>query len=102
MILTDKAKEDFKEWVFENYYFQDLNVLYPLHLIDTLIIEFFDEQKIIILIDFIGGDFCYTIKDYLTSKSECKKYYGLNYKSRQEVGTQAIKKANEIYNERFK
>ena len=42
MILTDKAKEDFKEWVFENYYFQDLNVLYPLHLVDTLIIEWFD------------------------------------------------------------
>ena len=113
--LNGKCKEKFLEWYWNewfddkerNYYEEKEIAVKALYTTDTvflnaLIIEFFDEQKIIILIDFIGGDFCYTIKDYLTSKSECKKYYGLNYKSRQEATIQAIKKANEIYNERFK
>ena len=99
MILTDKAKEDFKEWVFENYYFQDLNVLYPLHLIDTLIIEFFDSVGIYIEIHYsrILGD------KFLCIVNTEANYNLTSYQdSRQEATIQASKKANEIYNERFK
>ena len=97
MILTDKAKEDFKEWVFENYYFQDLNVLYPLHLIDTLIIEFFDSVEIIIQIHNVCDDWWFRVKSKTkTIKSE--KYN--EYKNRQQATIQAIEKANEIYNAR--
>ena len=98
MILTDKAKEDFKEWVFENYYFQDLNVLYPLHLIDTLIIEFFDSVGIYIEIHYsrILGD------KFLCIVNTEANYNLTSYQdSRQQATEQAIKKANDIYNERF-
>ena len=97
MILTDKAKEDFKEWVFENYYFQDLNVLYPLHLIDTLIIEFFDSVGIYIEIHYsrILGD------KFLCIVNTEANYNLTSYQdSRQQATEQAIKKANEIYNAR--
>lgn len=97
MILTDKAKEDFKEWVFENYYFQDLNVLYPLHLIDTLIIEFFDSVGIYIEIHYsrILGD------KFLCIVNTEANYNLTSYQdSRQQATEQAIIKANEIYNAR--
>ena len=97
MILTDKAKEDFKEWVFENYYFQDLNVLYPLHLIDTLIIEFFDSVGIYIEIHYsrILGD------KFLCIVNTEANYKLTSYQdSRQQATEQAIIKANEIYNAR--
>ena len=96
MILTDKAKDDFKEWVFENYYFQDLNVLYPLHLIDTLIIEFFDSVGIYIEIHYsrILGD------KFLCIVNTEANYNLTSYQdSRQQATEQAIKKANDIYNE---
>ena len=97
MILTDKTKEDFKEWVFENYYFQDLNVLYPLHLIDTLIIEFFDSVGIYIEIHYsrILGD------KFLCIVNTEANYNLTSYQdSRQQATEQAIIKANEIYNAR--
>ena len=97
MILTDKAKEDFKEWVFENYYFQDLNVLYPLHLIDTLIIEFFDSVGIYIEIHYsrILGD------KFLCIVNTEANYNLTSYQdSRQQATEQAIIKANEIHNAR--
>ena len=97
MILTDKAKEDFKEWVFENYYFQDLNVLYPLHLVDTLIIEFFDSVGIYIEIHYsrILGD------KFLCIVNTEANYNLTSYQdSRQQATEQAIIKANEIYNAR--
>ncbi|MDH1602342.1 hypothetical protein [Empedobacter sp. GD03739] len=98
MILTDKAKEDFKEWVFENYYFQDLNVLYPLHLIDTLIIEFFDSVGIYIEIHYsrILGD------KFLCIVNTEANYNLTSYQdSRQQATEQAIKKANDLYNSRY-
>ena len=91
MILTNKAKEDFKEWVFENYYFQDLNVLYPLHLIDALIIEWFDSVGIYIEIIRNEGSFDYVVGE--------RWDYGFD--TRQDATTQAIKKANEIYNVQY-
>ena len=97
MILNGKAKEDFKEWVFENYYFQDLNVLYPLHLIDTLIIEFFDSVGIYIEIHYsrILGD------KFLCIVNTEANYKLTSYQdSRQQATEQAIIKANEIYNAR--
>ena len=97
MILTDKAKEDFKEWVFENYYFQDLNVLYPLHLIDTLIIEFFDSVGV-----YIGVYSATNYSQYLMFEISINDYWIGEEENRQQATEQAIKKANDIYNERFK
>ena len=95
MILNGKAKEDFKEWVFENYYFQDLNVLYPLHLIDTLIIEWFDSVGIYIYLEtgtyFNKPNFRYKI---ITNDDTC---IGYKEYSRKEATVEAIKKANDIY-----
>ena len=97
MILNGKTKEDFKEWVFENYYFQDLNVLYPLHLVDTLIIEFFDSVGIYIYLEtgtyLNKPNFIYKI---ITNDDTC---IGYKEYSRKEATVQAIKKANDIYNE---
>lgn len=97
MILTDKAKEDFKEWVFENYYFQDLNVLYPLHLVDTLIIEWFDSIGIYIEIYYsrILGD------KFLCIVNTEANYNLTSYQdSRQQATEQAITKANILYNDK--
>lgn len=91
MILTNKAKEDFKEWVFENYYFQDLNVLYPLHLVDTLIIEWFDSVGIYIEIIRNEGYFDYVVMEE----------WDYGFETRQEAIIQAIKKANDLYNSRY-
>lgn len=93
--LNGKAKEDFKEWLFETYSYQDLSVLYPLHLSNALIIEFFDSVGIIINI--VNQDlqrwFYYVIKTI-------ERIEGFNLvRTRQEATIQAIKKANDIYNE---
>lgn len=97
MILTDKAKEDFKEWVFENYYFQDINVLYPLHLVDTLIIEWFDSAGI-----YIGVYPNNNMSSYLSFEMSINDDWIGEELTRQEATIQALKKANDIYNERFK
>lgn len=93
MILTNKAKEDFKEWVFENYYFQDLNVLYPLHLVDTLIIEWFDSIGI-----YIGVYPSTNWSQYLMFEISINDDWIGEEENRQEATIQAIKKANDIYN----
>ena len=97
MILNGKAKEDFKEWIFENYYFQDLNVLYPLYLVDTLIIEWFDSVGI-----YIGVYPNNNMSSYLSFEMSINDDWIGEEENRQEATIQAIIKANDIYNERFK
>ena len=103
MILNGKAKEDFKEWVFENYYFQDLNILYPLHLVDALIIEWFDSVGIYIDAEFFRKN----IKDepqfvsFTTDEWNGLQSLRVEFNSRKEATIQAIKKANDIYNVRY-
>ena len=95
MILTDKAKEDFKEWVFENYYFQDLNVLYPLHLVDTLIIEWFDSIGIYI------GVYPNNMSSYLSFEMSINDDWIGEELTRQEATQEAIIKANDLYNNTY-
>ena len=95
MILNGKAKEDFKEWVFENYYFQDLNVLYPLHLVDTLIIEWFDSIGIYI------GVYPNNMSSYLSFEMSINDDWIGEELTRQEATQEAIIKANDLYNNTY-
>lgn len=97
MILNGKAKEDFKEWTFENNNFQDLNVLYPLYLVDTLIIEWFDSVGI-----YIGVYPNNNMSSYLSFEMSINDDWIGEELTRQEATIQAITKANDIYNEIFK
>lgn len=101
MILTRKCKEKFLEWNEE----QDALIsTYAIKqglinevILNALIIEFFDSVGIIINI--VNQDlqrwFYYEIKT-------TERIQGFNLvRTRQEATIQAIKKANDIYNERF-
>lgn len=91
MILNGKAKEDFLKWVYSEYDYEynDLKDFYPLHLIDTLIIEWFDSVGINIDAYYCDGVFeIYVGEDYI-GEAETRK----------ESTQKAIIKANEIYNE---
>ena len=110
--LNGKCKEKFLEWYWNewfddkerNYYEEKEIAVKALYTTDTvflnaLIIEFFDSIEIIIQIHNVCDDWWFRVKSKTkTIKSE--KYN--EYKNRQQATIQAIKKANEIYNERFK
>lgn len=112
MILTDKAKKDFELYLSQNYgkfetttfqecasapqypiFLDEINL--PESIENALIIEFFDDKDIFINIDKWSLSFWRASinNPYLNS-------LGCNFSSRQEATTEAIKKANEIYNER--
>ena len=114
MILTGKAKEDFEKWLkkqsfsnFNNYtkyiiihnkVYTDLNELF----INALIIEWFDTVGIFILPELVNIStmfFTITIfhNEYRTETGKTMTELS-NFKSRQEVTIEAIKKANELYN----
>lgn len=96
MILTGIAKEDFKRWVYKEYDYQDLEVIYPKYLVDTLIIEWLDSVGLFCVpnYNFINTNWSYSVKNIDTILLR-----GCSYISRQEATKQAILKANEIYNE---
>lgn len=96
MILNGKCKEKFLEWFSEpETYFYRLNNTCQ----NALIIEFFDSIEIIIQIHNVCDDWWFRVKSKTkTIKSE--KYN--EHKNRKEATEQAIKKANDIYNERNK
>ena len=103
MILTNKTLKHFLKWKVNNKNLSTIEVLDFKHLSVTsqnaLIIEFFDSIEIIIQIHNVCDDWWFRVKSKTkTIKSE--KYN--EYKNRQQATIQAIKKANEIYNERFK
>lgn len=94
MILTDKAKEMFFEWYNEpETYFYRLNKTCQ----NALIIEFFDSVEIHICVNKWSLSFWKSsiYNPHINS-------LGCNFESRQEATIQAIKKANNLYNERFK
>ena len=99
MILTGKAKEDFKEWKVNNKNLSTIEVLDFEHLSKTsqnaLIIDFFDSVGIYCVsnYNFINTNWSYSVKNADTILSR-----GCNYKTRKEATEQAIIKANEIYN----
>lgn len=118
MKLTGKAKEDFDDWLYENYdkcqirpqeevywhHFSNELTLYdiyeklPLSLKQQLIIEWFDSVGIYINIEYYHKRWYL----YLIPKTGIGNYLiDMNeFYSRQEATKQAIIKANEIYNEK--
>lgn len=96
MILKDKAKEDFRQWVKENDYPVSLWALED-GLIDktveyALIIEWLDSISIYI-IPFMEDD-----KWQVEIRYGDSVYFRDHFNSRQEATKAAIEKANEIYN----
>ena len=96
MILTGKAKGDFVKWVYSeyDYKYEHLKDFYPLHLLDGLIIEWFDSVGIYVDVNKWSLSFWRSSIYYPYLKS-----LGCGFSTRQEATTEAIIKANEIYNE---
>ena len=114
-ILTGKAKEDFENYVLNKELGHDSEVLISVYnqetlfinynnvketLLNALIIEWFDSVGIYISINYV--DFYDELRNdtgfetYVTNKGLSVKFRSVS--SRQEALTEAIKKANEIYN----
>ena len=105
MILTGKAKEDFYKYInIEDYkLFDYVRKKYANEIVlNALIIEWFDSVGIYISINYV--DFYDELRNntgfetYVTNKGLSVKFRSVS--SRQEAIKQAIKKANEIYNEK--
>ena len=115
MKLTGKCKEDFEKWVISNkinqeilevdsidfygsYDLYDLLDKLPLSCKFGVYVDFFDSVGIRILIDM---DFENEVYDkfvlYIEYKKHCFCNYGMNFKTRPEARTEAVKMANEIY-----
>ena len=102
MILIGKAKEDFESWLYSNdvlikdgiyddTYLTDVFDKLPLNLQYASIIEWFDSVGIYITSDYFELNKGF-YSEVLNSDFEIIK------PTRQETLTEAIKKANEIYN----
>ena len=94
MILNGKAKKDFKEFLYNKY-----DVLYKLKdyhktMLYAEIIEWFDSVGIIITSDYFELN-----KGYYSEILDSN--FAIVKPTRQEALTEAIKKANEIYNEKY-
>ena len=111
MILTGKAKEDFENYVLNKELGHDSEVLISVYnqeslfinynnvketLLNALIIEWFDSVGIYIEISFY--DDCYWTYNIYSNKPVLEKEIANICNNRQEALTEAIKKANEIYN----
>ena len=103
MILTGKAKEDFYKYInIEDYkLFDYVRKKYANEIVlNALIIEWFDSVGIYISINYV--DFYDEFRNntgfetYVTNKGLSVKFRSVSI--RQEATIQAIKKANEIYN----
>ena len=110
MILTGKAKEDFENYVLNKKLGHDSEVLISVYnqeslfinynnvketLLNALIIEWFDSVGIIITSDYFELNKGF-YSEILESNFEIIK------PTRKEALTEAIKKANEIYNKKIK
>ena len=100
MILTGKAKKDFIKWLYFKHNLQPYNLFNEI-IQYALIIEWFDSVGIYIMPEIcsIKGIFTATIfhEKYRTKTGRTISVIE-NFNSRQEALTEAIKKANEIYN----
>ena len=102
MILTGKAKEEFFNWLdnqgvnginISNWEFEKFHLLSNVSQ-NSLIIEWFDSVGIYITSDYFELNKGF-YSEILDSNFEIVKL------TRQEAFTEAIKKANEIYNEKY-
>ena len=111
MILIGKAKEDFENYVLNKNLGHDSEVLISVYnqeslfinynnvketLLNALIIEWFDSVGIYIEISFY--DDCYWTYNIYSNKPVLEKEIANICNNRQEALAEAIKKANEIYN----
>ena len=111
MILTRKTKEDFENYVLNKNLGHDSEVLISVYnqeslfinynnvketLLNALIIEWFDSVGIYIEISFY--DDCYWTYNIYSNKPVLEKEIANICNNRQEALAEAIKKANEIYN----
>ena len=103
MILTGKAKEDFEKWLNKEMYYlgrhnfedrdnniEDLSDNFQ----NTLIIEWFDSVVI-----YITSDYFELNKGFYSEI--LNENFAIVKPTRQEALTEAIKKANEIYNSKI-
>lgn len=103
MILTGKTKADFlkeNKWV-EELLFHEVDEIY----INALIIDWLDEKGIYISIEFNNSNVAYILSSVEFSYSittSGENYIDFYYKTRREATVQAIIKANEIYNLKFR
>lgn len=95
MLLTNKAKKDFLKWLYSEYDYQDISVLYPENLAYTLIIEWFDSVGLFIDVIWSFEHFEYTV--HYNNERSCE-YVPCN--NRISATKQAIIHANELYNNR--
>ena len=106
MILTGKAKEDFIKWLRNSYplgagvlEWSDIRTIF----LNALIIEWFDSVRIYIIISPSDNpkNWFYTIlgEDILSPFYQMHQSLD-DFENRQEALIEAIKKANEIYNEK--
>lgn len=95
-MLTDKTKQDFKQYFLKNCY--DSEISYK-HFLDLrlsmqygVLVDFFDSEEIHITL-FNEIDFCgYSID---------QKNSNFSYTTVSEARTKAIEKANQLYNENY-
>lgn len=110
MILTGKCKEDFYNYYnnsSEKYLVNYINCEdLPSNFLTTLIIDFFDSVGICIhpRRSFLGAEFkhwYFVITDEIGCHLNNFMEVRIKNDSRQEAKTEAIKKANEIYNDKY-
>lgn len=106
MLLTNKAKEDFENYVLNKNLGHDSEVLISVYNQETLFIDYKDVKKTLLnalIIEWFDSVGIYITFDYLDlNKCFYSEILNENFEiikpTRQEALTEAIKKANEIYN----
>ena len=106
MLLTNKAKEDFENYVLNKNLGHDSEVLISVYNQETLFIDYKDVKKTLLnalIIEWFDSVVIYITSDYFElNKGFYSEILDSNFAivkpTRQEALTEAIKKANEIYN----
>ena len=107
-ILTGKAKKDFENYVLNKELGHDSEVLINVYNQETLFIDYKDVKKTLLnalIIEWFDSVGIYITSDYFElNKGFYSEILDSNFAivkpTRQEALTEAIKKANEIYNEK--
>ena len=106
MILTGKAKEDFENYILNENLRHNSEVLISVYNQETLFIDYKDVKKPLLnalIIEWFDSVGIYITSDYFElNKGFYSEILESNFEiikpTRQEALTEAIKKANEIYN----
>ena len=109
MLLTNKAKEDFENYVLNKNLGHDSEVLISVYNQETLFIDYKDVKKTLLnalIIEWFDSVKIHITSDYFElNKGFYSEILDNNFAivkpTRQEALIEAIKKANEIYNEKY-